>query len=205
MATTQTKPKTPAKQAAAKSGAATGSQKEPKTLHDLLEEALKDIYSAEMQLTEALPLMAKACESEDLQDAFTNHLQQTKRHAERLEKVFNRLGIDKSEIETCKAMQGLIAEAKKIMEEFEESPVRDSALIIAAQKVEHYEIASYGSICELCDVLGHRKTGELLGRTLDEEEETDELLTDIAQEINDEACDMSEGQGEEEEEDEDET
>lgn len=194
MATTQTKPKTPAKQASAKSGTAAASGKQPKSLHDLLEEALKDIYSAEMQLTEALPLMAKACESEELQDAFTTHLQQTKRHAERLEKVFNRLGIDKSEVETCKAMEGLIAEAKKIMEEFEESPVRDSALIIAAQKVEHYEIASYGSICELCDVLGHRKTGELLGRTLNEEEETDELLTGIAQEVNDEAFEMSENE-----------
>lgn len=200
MATTQTKPKTPAKQAASKSGSPTSAGKQPKTLHDLLEEALKDIYSAEMQLTEALPLMAKACESEELQDAFTTHLQQTKRHAERLEKVFSRLGIDKSEVETCKAMEGLIEEGKKIIEEFEESAVRDAALIIAAQKVEHYEIASYGSICELCDVLGHRKTGELLGRTLAEEEETDELLTDIAQDINDEAFEMSEEEDEEEDE-----
>lgn len=199
MATTTSKPKTPAKQAGAKTGGASASSKPGKTLHDLLEEALKDVYSAEMQLTEALPLMAKACESEELQDAFTHHLQQTKRHAERLEKVFNRLGIDKSEVETCKAMEGLIAEAKKIMEEFEESAVRDSALIIAAQKVEHYEIASYGSICELCDVLGHRKTGELLGRTLEEEEETDELLTGIAQDVNDEAYEMSQNEQDEEE------
>jgi ferritin-like metal-binding protein YciE len=198
MATTQTKPKSPAKTAGAAT-AAKSTEKQAKTLHDLLEEALKDIYSAEMQLAEALPLMAKACYNEDLQDAFTNHLQQTKRHAERLEKVFNRLSIDKSEVEPCKAMEGLIAEAKKIIEEFEESPVRDSALIIAAQKVEHYEIASYGSICELCDVLGHQKTGELLGRTLNEEEETDELLTDIAQEINDEAYEMTASDDEDDE------
>lgn len=163
-----------------------------KSLEELLQDGLKDAYSAEMQLVEALPKMAKACESEELQDAFMQHLQETKRHAERLEKVFTKMGIEKNEIETCKAMEGLIAEGNKIIEEYEESPVKDSALIIAAQKVEHYEIATYGSLCELCDVLGYQKVGDLLGRTLEDEERTDDILTDIAQQINDEAYEMSE-------------
>jgi ferritin-like metal-binding protein YciE len=205
MATKQLTTKSATKKTAGKATGVSdtnGAGQQSKTLQNLLEDGLKDIYSAEMQLAEALPEMAKASYNEDLQDAFTHHLQQTKRHAERLEKVFSKLSIDKGEVETCKAMEGLIAEGKKIIEEYELSPVRDSALIIGAQKIEHYEIASYGSICELCDVLGHHATGELLGRTLNEEEETDELLTDIAQDINDEAYEMSTHEEETSEEDE---
>jgi ferritin-like metal-binding protein YciE len=116
---------------------------------------------------------------------------------ERLEKIFNRLEIDKSEVESCKAMEGLIEEGNKIIEEYEEGHVRDSALIIGAQKVEHYEIASYGSLCELADVLRYPQIKNLLGRTLDEEEMTDEDLTGLAQEINDEAYEMSQDEREE--------
>lgn len=169
-----------------------GDKKKTHTLEDLLKEEIKDIYSAETQLVEALPKIAKACFSEDLQDAVTEHLQETKRQVERLEKAFSRLGIDKSEVETCAAMKGLIEEGNKIIEEFDESPVRDSALIIGSQKIEHYEIASYGSICELCDVLGYHQLGDLLGRSLNEEERTDKDLTELAQQINDEAYTLSE-------------
>jgi ferritin-like metal-binding protein YciE len=159
------------------------------TLHTMFEKLLQDTYSAETQLVEALPKMAQAAENEELQDAFNYHLNQTQKHVERLEKVFNRLGIDKG-AETCKAMEGLIEEGNKIIEEYEENAVRDSALIIGAQKIEHYEIASYGSLCELADVLGYEKVYDILGRTLDEEEETDKTLSEIAEEINDEAVEL---------------
>ncbi|MNS36727.1 hypothetical protein D3C72_689230 [compost metagenome] len=161
------------------------------SLRGLLEHQLNDIYSAEMQLTKALPEMAKACNDEELQDAFLEHLDQTKKHVERLEKIFIKLRIEKTG-ESCKAMEGLIQENKKIILEFEESPVRDSALIIGAQKVEHYEIASYGSVSELADVLGLHKVADLLERTLQEEEFTDKLLSEIAMDINDDAYETEE-------------
>jgi ferritin-like metal-binding protein YciE len=166
--------------------------KKMRNLEDLLEEGLKEIYDGELQLTAALPRMAKACYNEDLEDAFNRHLTQTKRHIERLEKVFKRLKIDFSEKKSCEAMKGLINEGEYIIDHFEESHVRDSALIIAAQKIEHYEIASYGSLCELSDVLGFWNVCDLLGRTLDEEEKTDIELTEIAVHINDDAYEMSE-------------
>jgi ferritin-like metal-binding protein YciE len=99
--------------------------------------------------------------------------------------------MEKNESEKCVAMEGLIEETKKIIQEYPRGAVRDAALIIGAQKIEHYEIASYGSLCELCDVLGEERLGDLLGRSLEEEEETDELLSDIAQDVNDEAAEMS--------------
>jgi ferritin-like metal-binding protein YciE len=203
MARTSTNGSTTAKRSGSKSSAssrkvssATSSAKEGKTkregsLEEFFEKELKDIYSAEMQLLEALPKMVRAAYSEDLQDAFDKHLHETERQVERLEKVFDRLDMDKSDNHECKAMKGLLAEADEIMEEFEEGPVRDSALIIGAQKVEHYEIASYGSLCELAHVLGYNKIAEILGRTLEEEEVTDETLTYIAQDVNDEAAEMS--------------
>lgn len=168
-----------------------------KTLKQLFEDGLKDIYNAEKQLIEALPLVAQAAYHEELQNAFIIHLEQTKRHKARLEKIFTRLRMDREE-ETCKAMEGLIEEGQKIIEEFEPGPVRDAALIIGAQKIEHYEIASYGSLCELAEVLGYHKVADVLDRTLEEEEDTDMLLTEIAGEVNDEALEMSGGQEEEE-------
>lgn len=177
---------------APKKGTAQGNrpQKEQSTLKQLFEDGLKDIYNAEKQLVQALPKMAKASESEELQAAFEDHLQQTKKHVERLEKVFAKLGIG-GDGEKCEAMEGLIKENDEIIEKYEESPVRDSALIIGAQKIEHYEIASYGSLCELADVLGMDKVCDILGRTLEEEEETDQLLSEIAQDVNDEAYETS--------------
>jgi len=179
----------------------TKSTSKQKTLKDLFQDGLKDIYSAEKQLIEALPKVAKAAYSEDLQDAVEHHLEQTKKHVERLEKIMSYLKIEQGSKE-CEAMKGLIKEADEVIKNFPEGPVRDSALIIGAQKVEHYEIASYGSLCELADVLGMSKIHDTLGRTLEEEEQTDHDLTDLAQDINDEAM---ESQGEMDEEEESET
>lgn len=168
----------------------TGRKKTEKTLNDLFAKELKEIYNAELRLLDALPEMVKAAYSENLQDAFEAHFQQTKRHVERLEKVVDRLWTDKNKEETCEAMEGLIKKCRQVIDEFEGSPVRDSALIIAAQKIEHYEIASYGSLCELADVLGYVKIAELLNRTLEEEETTDKNLSLIAQDVNDDAYDL---------------
>jgi ferritin-like metal-binding protein YciE len=165
-------------------GAESKSGKE--SLKKIFEELLQDTYSAEQQLIKALPELAKAAHNEDLQDAFESHLQQTKKQAERLEKVFGRLQIAKNG-EKCKAMEGLIEEGQKIIKEHEDGVTRDVALIIAAQKVEHYEIAAYGSLVELADVLGLDNIADVLERTLNEEKETDELLSKIAQDVNDEA------------------
>lgn len=161
------------------------------TLESLLEHGLKDIYSAEKQLVDALPEVAQAVDNEELEEAINTHLEQTKKQVARLEKTFERMGLDKDDVEKCVAMEGLIEETRKIIQEFSRSAVRDAALIIGCQKIEHYEIASYGSLCELCDVLNQERLGDLLGRSLEEEEETDELLSEIARDVNDEAAEMS--------------
>jgi len=161
------------------------------TLDGLFEKVLKDAYSCEKLLVDALSEMAKASYSEELQDAFKEHQEETQRHAERIEKVFDRLRIDRSQEESCKVVETLVEVSKKITDEYEKGPVRDSALIISAQKVEHFEIALYGSLCELADVLGHHKVLDILERTLEEEKMADEHLTDIAKEVNDEACELS--------------
>jgi ferritin-like metal-binding protein YciE len=176
---------------AAKGENGSGRSKTKKTLDDLLETGLKDIYSAETQLVEALPEVAQAADNEELEEAINHHLDQTKKQVSRLEKIFERLNISKSEMEKCAAMEGLIEENRKIISEFPRSAVRDSALIIGAQKIEHYEIAVYGSLCELADVLGEDRICDLLEKSLDEEEQTDEYLTEIAEEINDEASEIS--------------
>jgi ferritin-like metal-binding protein YciE len=176
----------------------TSADQKQKTLKDLLEDGLKDMLSAEKQLVEALPKVAQAAYSEELQDAVEHHLEQTKKHVSRLEKIMSYLKVEQGSKE-CEAMKGLIKEADEIIKNFPEGPVRDSALIIGAQKVEHYEIASYGSLCELADVLGLNKIHDTLGRTLDEEEQTDQDLTDLAMEINDEAMELSENFDEDEE------
>lgn len=160
------------------------------SLKKIFEELLQDTYSAETQIVQALPEMAKASHSEELQDAFENHLAQTKKQVERLEKIFSRLKIDKK-AEKCKAMEGLVEEGQKIIKEHTDSVTRDVALIIAAQKVEHYEIAAYGSLVELADVLGLDKVADMLEITLEEEKETDDILSEIAQQVNDEAFEYS--------------
>jgi ferritin-like metal-binding protein YciE len=146
---------------------------------ELLIEELKDLYSAENQLIKALPRMAKAAESEELKQAFHTHLEETKVHAERLEEIMDQLE-ESPRGKKCKAMEGLVAEGKDMMQEEGEPPILDLALIGAAQKVEHYEIASYGTARTLAELAGENSIAKTLQQTLDEEGKTDKLLTEIA-------------------------
>ena len=156
------------------------------SLQELYIDELKDLYSAEKQLTKALPKMAKAATSRELRDGFAMHLEQTKGHVQRLEQIFDMLG-KKATGKKCVGMEGLIKEGSEIMgEDFEES-VMDAALIAAAQRVEHYEIAGYGTVCAFAELLGETEHAALLQQTLVEEKETDEKLTELSQEINAEA------------------
>ncbi|HEX7846471.1 MAG TPA: ferritin-like domain-containing protein, partial [Chitinophagaceae bacterium] len=150
-------------------------------LEKFFQDQLKDIYYAEQQLLKALDEMKAASTTEELEDAFDDHRKQTERHVKRLEKIFDMLGM-KAEGKKCEAMDGLIKEAKTIINETKANTMtRDAALIIAAQKVEHYEIASYGGLVQLALTMGKSKAAELLDKTLSEEEEADRLLTDIAE------------------------
>lgn len=150
-----------------------------KTTQDLLIDELRDLYHAEKQLVKALPKMAKATKSDRLRQAFEHHLEETKGHVERLEQVFEQMDT-RSRGKPCQAMEGLIEEAKEMMEEIKTPEVLDAALITAAQKVEHYEIASYGSVRALAEALGQPEVAKLLGQTLQEEKEADEKLNQIA-------------------------
>jgi ferritin-like metal-binding protein YciE len=152
------------------------------TLQKLYTEELRDLYNAENQLLKALPKMAKAASSEELKDAFEKHLEQTKGHVERLEQVFEELD-ERPKGKTCRAMKGLIQEGSELLEQDGDESVRDAGIIVAAQKVEHYEIAGYGSARTFAHLLGQNKAAELLQATLDEESETNELLTRLAESI----------------------
>jgi len=150
------------------------------SLRDAFEEELKDVLSAEKQLLKALPKMAKAATHEDLKAGFEDHLEQTKTHVERLEKVFEIL--DKApRAKKCKAMEGLIEEGAELMEEDMEPDVLDAMLICAAQKVEHYEIATYGTLVTWARQLGLEEAASILHETLDEEKDTDLKLTELAE------------------------
>ncbi len=155
------------------------------TLEKLLTEELKDLYSAEKQITRALPKMAKNATNEQLKTAFETHLKQTEGQIERLDRVFEILGKSSSG-KTCKGMQGLIEEGSEQMKELE-GELLDAALICAAQKVEHYEMAGYGSVRTWAQQLGQKEIADLLQQTLDEEGETDHKLTQIAGKINKQA------------------
>ena len=154
-------------------------------LQELFVEELKDIYDAEKQLVKALPKMAKAAESAELRGAFEEHLEITRAHVGRLEEVFKGLGMA-ARGKTCEGMKGLVEEGQEAMQELE-GTVLDAALIASAQKVEHYEIATYGTLATFAEVLGMEDAKDLLGQTLDEEKEADEKLTQIASQINPEA------------------
>jgi ferritin-like metal-binding protein YciE len=150
-------------------------------LRELLIEQLRDIYWAEKHLVKSLPKMEKAASSEDLAAAFSDHLAVTQDQVSRLEQVFEALG-ENARGKKCEAMEGLVKEAESMIEDTEEgTSTRDAALIIAAQKVEHYEIASYGGLATLAKTLGENKVKELLGETLEEEKEADEVLTQLAE------------------------
>jgi len=152
------------------------------TLEKLYINELRDLYSAENQLLKALPKMAKAASSEELSDAFEKHLEQTKGHVERLEQIFKQLD-ENPKGKTCHGMKGLIEEGSEILEEDGEDSVLDAGIIVAAQKVEHYEIASYGSVRTFANLLGKDEAVSLLQSTLDEESETNELLNQLAEGI----------------------
>jgi len=151
------------------------------TLTELLHDQLKDLYSAESQLIKALPKMAKSASSEKLREAFTSHLEETRGQFERLQTIGESLGL-KLTGKKCQAMEGLIEEGKEVLESEGEDPVIDLALIAAAQRVEHYESAAYGSARTLAEQMGHGEVVELLQETLDEESAADEKLTRIAEE-----------------------
>lgn len=153
------------------------------TFHGLFIEELKDIYNAENQLTKALPKMAKAAFNERLKDGFTRHLEETKGHVERLEQAFKLLG-EPVKGKTCKAMKGLIEEGEEAIQESDAGLVRDAQLIGAAQRVEHYEIAAYGTAVAMARLMGHDDVAALLDETLQEEGATDKKLTDVSKEVN---------------------
>lgn len=153
---------------------------------------LRDIYSAEKQLTNALPKMAKAATTEDLRDGFTEHLEQTRGHVERLEQIFEALG-QRATGKTCVAMEGLIEEGSEMIQDDFEGEVLDAALIAAAQRVEHYEIAAYGTLIAFADLLGETQHSTLLRQTLNEEKATDERLTEISLDVNVAANDLGTG------------
>lgn len=156
-------------------------------LHELFLAELADIYNAEKQLTEALPKMAEAANSSDLREAFENHLIETENHIARIDQVVSSLG-ESLEARRCKAMEGLLKEGEELMEEKEDSTALDAALIIAAQKVEHYEIATYGALKTWAEQMGHDQAASLLAETLAEEKTADQKLTQIAEsEANEEA------------------
>ena len=151
-------------------------------LEDLFKHMLQDMLYAENKITEALPKMAKKATNEDLQAGFEKHLEETKDQISKLEQVFEMCGYEK-EREKCEAIEGLIKEGEELMEEAEQGAVLDSALIAAAQKVEHYEIASYGTLCNIAKKLGHKDASALLHEILEQEKATDEKLTKLCDDI----------------------
>jgi ferritin-like metal-binding protein YciE len=163
---------------------------------------LKDLYNAETQLVKALPKMAKASTSEELRKGFEEHLEQTKGHVSRLEEIFESLS-ESPKGKKCKGMEGLIEEGSEMIDEDFEDGVKDAGLIGAAQRVEHYEIAGYGTARSFAEILGEDNHVSLLSQTLQEEEETDEKLTELAKTINAEASgtqdEEQEGKGVQEE------
>ena len=159
---------------------------ENNSLRELYIEELRDIYDAENQLVKALPKMAEAATSDQLRSGFEEHLEQTRGHVQRLDDIFANIG-EKPTGKKCKGMQGLVSEGKEVIDEDFEGEVKDAALISAAQRVEHYEIAAYGTVRTYAEILGDQSAVELLEQTLQEEKETDEKLTELAQSINVEA------------------
>jgi len=157
------------------------------SIQDLFVNELRDIYSAEKQLTRALPRMAKAAKHPELREAFESHLEETRGQVERLDQVFEQLDLAKR-AKKCEAMEGLIEEARSHIEELDDKVLLDVGMIISAQKVEHYEIAGYGSLVALAKQLGHADAAGLLEQTLSEEKAADQNLNKIAMTVNAEAA-----------------
>jgi len=176
--------KTPASKAPTKSGSNqtksnTSKGMQSSQLMKLFEDSVKDIYWAEKALTKAIPKMIKNATSPELKEALTNHLEETKVHVQRIEEVFSALG-KKAVAKKCDAMEGLIKEAEGIMQDCEKGAMRDAGIISAGQKVEHYEIASYGTLRQFAQTLGLNDSAKLLELTLTEEKKADETLTQVA-------------------------
>lgn len=165
------------------------------SLEKLFVEQLKDVYNAEKQIVRALPRMSKAAGNEELRKAFDTHLRETEKQVERLEQIFQELGKN-PQGKKCVGMEGLIEEAKELLNEDVDEEVLDAGLIAAAQKVEHYEMAAYGCLKTYAELLGNEQAAGLLGATLDEEKRTDQLLTQLAERsINVEAVEAEAGGG----------
>jgi len=152
------------------------------SMSDLYVSELRDMYNAEKQLVKALPKMAKAATTDELRMAIEEHLQETQNHVSRLETIFKNLD-EKPGGETCEAMQGLVAEGEEVLKADGEDAVRDAGLIMAAQKVEHYEMATYGSLREFAHLLNREDDVDLLEQTLDEEKMADKKLNEIAEQV----------------------
>jgi len=172
---------------------------EHNALMELYVDELKDLYDAENRLVKALPKVAKAATSEKLRAAVEEHLEQTRGHVDRLKEIFDNLG-EKASGKKCAGMMGILKEGEELMDEDYEGEAMDAALISAAQRVEHYEIAAYGCVRTWAELLGESDASGLLDKTLEEEKETDEKLTQLSEEINIQA--KEEGEGEEGEEEE---
>lgn len=196
----KTSTKSTAKKSTKKSTQAKTSPEMSPMLQEFFVDELKDIYWAEKHLTKALPKLQKAATSPELQQAFGDHLEQTKEHVSRLEQIFEMLG-EKAVAKKCDAMAGIVEEGQGVIEDTEEgTSTRDVALIIAGQKAEHYEIATYGGLRQLALTMGHDDIAGVLEETLNEEKETDMLLTSIAENnVNYSAADEDENENEDEE------
>lgn len=152
-------------------------------LREVYIDQLKDLYDAEHRLIKALPKMAKAADSQELRSGIEAHLQQTKGHAERLEQIFESMG-EQAKAKKCKGIEGIITEGSEVLGEDFDGPAKDAAIIASAQRVEHYEIAAYGSVRSFAEELGETKAASLLQQTLNEEKETDAKLTKMSEMIN---------------------
>lgn len=166
-----------------------------RNMHKMMLDELRDIYSAETQITKALPKMARKASNPDLKAAFEHHLEETRGQIERLDRVFEMLDTNaRARGKKCEAMEGLVSEAKEIMDEDLDADAMDASLVAAAQKVEHYEIAGYGTICAWAKAMGHDDVAKSLAETLEEERATDEKLNKLSAKINKAAAQKAHGE-----------
>lgn len=180
-AVSKTSSSTPHSSTSKKSSVKSGTRANDSKLQEFFHDEIKDIYWAEKKLVQTLPKMAKAATSDELKNAFTEHLEVTKEHVTRLEKVFDLLG-HKPQAKKCDAMEGITKEGESVIEDTEDgSNTRDVALIFAGQKAEHYEIATYGGLAQVATTLGYDEIASILHTTLEEEKETDQTLTELAE------------------------
>jgi len=174
------------------------------SLQELYVEQLRDLYNAEQQLVKALPKMAKAAQSEGLRQGIAEHLEQTKGHVDRLQQIFSAMD-ESPKGKKCAGMEGLVEEGEEVIKEHSSGGVLDAGLIGAAQRVEHYEIAAYGTVRSFAELLGENQAVDLLQQTLEEEKETDEKLTELSKEINTQALSSAQSEETEDEQQEEET